>query len=63
MRSLTMSFAVLLALATTNGVAQNQRETAVRNDKKRVSADSTWIYDNLLVAMDRAKTEKSRSWK
>jgi len=58
MRFLITPFTVLLLLATTTAVAQNRREAAVRNDKRLVGSDGTWVYDNLLVAMDKAKTQK-----
>ena len=58
MRFSTTFLVGLLLLTASIGTAQNRRDEAVRDDKKQVGSDGAWIYDNLLLAMGKAKTEK-----
>ncbi|MBC7874461.1 MAG: thioredoxin family protein, partial [Ferruginibacter sp.] len=54
LRSLLLSFAVLLA-ALAPAAAQNPREKKVRDDRVKVEADGFWIYNDLPKATAEAK--------
>ena len=58
MRFSTTFLVGLLLLTASIGTAQNRRDEAVRDDRQQVGSDGAWVYDNLLLAMDKAKTEK-----
>ena len=48
----------LLALLTTTAHAQSKRDIAVRTDKQALSANETWIYDDLNSAIAQAAKTK-----
>lgn len=56
MRSL-LGLISLLVLSVTCFAQQTPRDEKVRNDKKTVSADERWIYNDPAKAADQAKTE------
>ena len=57
MKSCATSLLALTLLCATSH-AQNQRDIAVRQDKERLSDNSSWIYDDLGIAFDVAARTK-----
>jgi hypothetical protein len=57
MRTAFLVVAILCSLASV-GLAQNKREQAVREDRKNLKADESWIYDDLEEAMAEAKAKQ-----
>lgn len=46
------------ALITSVVCAQNERDTAVRKDKRELAEDESWIYDDLDKALEVAAEAK-----
>ena len=40
------------------GLGQNQREQAVREDRKNLARDTSWIYDDLERSIAEAKAKR-----
>ena len=47
MKRHVMLLTALLLLCAQSAHAQNKRDTAVRADKKKLSYDDSWFYDDL----------------
>jgi hypothetical protein len=56
-QSLFAIFLLLLASWTVSAGAQD-RDTKVRNDRKAVADDKSWIYNDLAQGVKRARDEK-----
>lgn len=50
--------AALLSLAAISQLSAQDRDTKVRNDKKRFAEDESWIYNDLTTGIETAKKER-----
>lgn len=53
-----MFLSVLVLLLSQFSAAQNKRDAAVRSDKKVLSKDTSWFYDDLETALRAAARSK-----
>lgn len=49
---------ILCSLLSVSCFAQNERERVVREDKRSLALDDSWIYDNLDEAMGTAQAAR-----
>lgn len=58
MRFATAALLIACSLSSTYCFGQNERERAVREDKRSLALDDAWIYDDLEEAMANAKVAR-----